>query len=67
VGKYFEVRGLYQGIALGKKGVTKISPSNPKTGGENSTGILPNFKLRETPTDGIIGKREENIGFYTRG
>jgi hypothetical protein len=33
-----------------------ISPSNPKTGGENSTGTLPKFKLRETPTEGIIGK-----------
>jgi len=56
VGKSFEVWGLDQGTTSGEIGVTKISPSNPKIGGENSIGTLPNFKLWETPTDGIIGK-----------
>jgi hypothetical protein len=56
VGKYFEVLGLDRGINSREKGVKKISPSNPKPGGENPTGTLPNFKLRETPTEDIIGK-----------
>jgi hypothetical protein len=47
--------------------VEKISSSNPKIGGENSTGTLSNFKIRETPTDGVIGKREEDIIVSTRG
>jgi hypothetical protein len=54
VGKSYEVWGLNQGTTSGERGVTRISPSKYRPGGENSTGTLPNFKLRETPTDGII-------------
>jgi hypothetical protein len=67
VGKYSEVWGIDQGTTSWEIGVTNISPSNPKPGGENSTGTLPNFKLRETPTVGIIGKREADIRVSTRG
>jgi hypothetical protein len=56
VGYSSKVLVLYQGTTLGEIGVTKISPSNPKPRGENSTQTIPNFKLRETPTKGIIGK-----------
>jgi hypothetical protein len=56
VGKYSEVLGLNHGTTSGERGVTRISPSNPRPGGENSTGTLPKFKIRETPTEGIIGK-----------
>jgi hypothetical protein len=44
VGKYYVVLGLCQGISLGERGVTRISPSNPRPGGGNSTGTLPKFK-----------------------
>jgi hypothetical protein len=37
VGKYFEVLGLNQGTTSGEIGVTRLSPSNPKPGGENSS------------------------------
>jgi hypothetical protein len=56
VGKYSEVLGLNHGTTLGEIGVTKVSPSNLTPGGEKSTRTLPNFKLRETPTDGITGE-----------
>jgi hypothetical protein len=56
VGKYSVILGLDQGTTSGEKGVTRIYPSNPKIGGENSTGTLPNFKDRETPTEGITGE-----------
>ena len=36
VGKSPMVLGLRQGTASGERGVTRISPSNPKPGGENS-------------------------------
>jgi hypothetical protein len=55
VGKYFMVLGLGQVTASGERGVTRISPSNPKTGGEKSIGTLPKFKVRETLTEGMIG------------
>jgi hypothetical protein len=56
VGKYPEALGLNHGTISGDRGVTRISPSNPRPGGENSTGTLPKFKVRETPTEGIIGE-----------
>jgi hypothetical protein len=48
VGKYSEALGLNHGIISGERGVTMVSPSNPRPGGENSTGTLPKFKVRET-------------------
>jgi hypothetical protein len=56
VGKYYEVWGLDQGTTSGERGVTRISPSKSRPGGEKSTGTLPNFKLQKTPTNGIIGE-----------
>jgi hypothetical protein len=50
VGKSSEVLGLNHGTTLGERGVTRISPSNPRPGGENSTGTLPKLKVQETPT-----------------
>jgi hypothetical protein len=48
VGKSSMVLGLCQGKNSGERGVTRISPSNPRPGGENSTGTLPKFRKRET-------------------
>jgi hypothetical protein len=61
VGRSSEVWSLYQDTTSGEIGVTNIYPSNPKPGGENSTETLSNFKLWETPKDGIIGNREADI------
>jgi hypothetical protein len=55
VGKYPEELGLNHGTISGEKGVTRISPSNPRPGGEKSTGTLPKFKVRETPAEGMTG------------
>jgi hypothetical protein len=44
VGKSSMVLGLRQGTASRERGVTRISPSNPKPGGENSAGTLPKFR-----------------------
>jgi hypothetical protein len=52
VGKYSEVLGLNQGTTSGERGVTRVSPTNSRSGGENSAGTLPKFRLRETPTEG---------------
>jgi hypothetical protein len=62
VRKYSEVLGLNHGTNSGEIGVKRLSPSNPRLGEDKSAGTLPNFKLRETPADGIIGKGEETIG-----
>jgi hypothetical protein len=48
VGKSSAVLGLRQGTASGERGVTRISPSSPRPGGENSAGTLPKFRKRET-------------------
>jgi hypothetical protein len=56
VGKSSMVLGLGQVTASGERGVTRISPSNPRPGGENSTGTLPKFKFQETLTEGMIGE-----------
>jgi hypothetical protein len=53
VGKYYEVQGLNHGTTSGERGATRFSPSNPRPGGENSTGTLPKFKVQETPAEGI--------------
>jgi hypothetical protein len=50
VGKSSEVLGLNQGTTSRERGVTRLSPYNPRPGGENSAGTLPKFRLRETPT-----------------
>ena len=36
IGNSFAVLGLRQGTTLEERGVTRVSPSNPKPGGENS-------------------------------
>jgi hypothetical protein len=48
VGKFSAVLGLCQGTASGEMGVTRISPSNPRPGGETSIGTLPKFRKQET-------------------
>jgi hypothetical protein len=55
VGKSSVVLGLRQGIALGERGVTRISPSNPRPRGENSARTLPKFRKRETSEKGLLG------------
>jgi hypothetical protein len=55
VGKSSVVLGLRQGTASGERGVTRISPSNPRPGGENSAGTLPKFRKRETSEKGLLG------------
>jgi hypothetical protein len=44
VGKYSVVLGLRQGTTSEERGVTRISPSNPRLGGENSAGTLLKFR-----------------------
>ena len=44
VGKSYVVMGLCQGTTLGERGVTRISPSNPRLGGEKLAGTLPKFR-----------------------
>jgi hypothetical protein len=53
VGKSSEVLCLNHGTTLGEIGVTKVSPSNLRPGGEKSTRTLSNFKLQENPVDSI--------------
>ena len=48
------VLGLCQSTTSEEKGVTIISPSNPRPGGENSAGTLPKFKKRETLEGGLL-------------
>jgi hypothetical protein len=54
VGKFSAVLGLRQGTTSKERGVTRISPSSPRPGGENSAGTLPKFRKRETPEGGLI-------------
>jgi hypothetical protein len=56
VGKSSDALGLNHDTILGERGVTRVSPSNPRPGGKNSIGILPKFKVRETPIEGITGE-----------
>jgi hypothetical protein len=55
VGKYSVVLGLCQGTTSGEREVTRIYPSNPRLGGENSAGTLSKFKKRETSEKGLLG------------
>jgi hypothetical protein len=54
VGKSSAVLGLRQGTASEERGVTRVSPSNPRPGGENSAGTLPKFRKRETSEGGLL-------------
>ena len=54
VGKASAVLGLCQSIASEERGVTRVSPSNPRPGGENSAGTLPKFRKRETSEKGLL-------------
>jgi hypothetical protein len=54
VGKSSMVLGLRQVTTLGERGVTRVSPSNPRPGRENSTGTLPKFRKRETSEKGLL-------------
>jgi hypothetical protein len=54
VGKSSIVWGLRQGTTVGERGVTRISPSNPRPGGENSVGTLLKFRKRETFEGGLL-------------
>jgi hypothetical protein len=67
VEKSSEVLGLNHSTTSGEIGVTILSPSNPRPGEDKSTGTLPNFKLQETPTTGITGECEADIGVSVGG
>jgi hypothetical protein len=54
VGKSSVVMGLRKGMDSEERGVTRISPSNPRLGGENSAGTLPKFRKRETFEGGLL-------------
>jgi hypothetical protein len=54
VGKYSVVLGLRQSIASGERGVTRISPSNPRPEEENSARTLPKFRKWETSEKGML-------------
>jgi hypothetical protein len=56
VGKYSKLLDLNHFTISRETGVSKISPSKRRIGGDKSTGKIPKFKLLETPTDGIIGE-----------
>jgi hypothetical protein len=62
VGKSSKVLGMNHGTTSGERGVTRISPSYPRPGGENSTGTLPKFKVRETPAEGMTVECDAKIG-----
>ena len=53
VGKSFVVVSVRQGTASEEWGVTRISPSNPRPGGENSARTLPKFRKCETCEGGL--------------
>jgi hypothetical protein len=54
VGKYSTVLGLRQITTSKERGVTRVSPSNLRLGGENSTGTLLKFKKEETYERGLL-------------
>jgi hypothetical protein len=54
VGKSSMVVGLRQGMDSEERGVIRISPSNPRPGGENSAGTLPKFRKWETSKGGLL-------------
>jgi len=53
VEKSSNLLGLKSGTILGERGVTRISTSTPRTGGEKSIGTFLKFKVRENPIEGI--------------
>ena len=67
VGKSSMVLGLCQGTTSEERGVTRISPSNPKPGGEISAGTLPKFRRWDTLENGLLGGRGEENGVSTEG
>jgi hypothetical protein len=58
---------IRQGTTEGERGVTRIYPSNPRPGGENSAGTLSKFRKRETSEKGLLGSQEEENGVSTEG
>jgi hypothetical protein len=54
--KYSMVLGLRQGTTSWERGVTMISPSNPRPGGENLAGTLLKFRKWETSEKGLLGR-----------
>jgi hypothetical protein len=54
MGKSSMVLGIRQGTTLEERGVTRVSPSNPRPGGEKSAGTLPKFRKRETYEGGLL-------------
>ena len=61
------VVGLRQGTASEERGVTRISPSNPRPGGENSAGTLPKFRKQETSKGGLLRNRGGENEVLTEG
>jgi hypothetical protein len=55
LGKSCVVLGPRQGIASGKRGVRRLSPSNPRLGGENLVGTLIKFRKQEASEKGLLG------------
>jgi hypothetical protein len=53
--KSYETRGLFGNTASREGGVTRISPSDTRPGGENSAGTLPKLRKRETSEEGRLG------------
>jgi hypothetical protein len=54
VGKSSAVLGLCQSAASDERGVTRVSPSNARPGGENSAGTLPKLRKRDTSEGGWL-------------
>jgi hypothetical protein len=67
VGKSSAVLGLHQGTTSEERGVTRISPSNPRSGGENSIGTLPKFRKRATYEGGLLRNQGGENGVPTEG
>jgi hypothetical protein len=57
---------MNQGTTSGERGVTRVSPTNSRPGGENPARTLPKFGLRETPTDDNKIGRNEGVGVSTK-
>jgi len=55
VGKSSVVLDLRQGTPSEERGVTRVSPSNPRLGGENSAGTLLKLRKQETSEKGLLG------------
>jgi hypothetical protein len=66
VGKSSVVLGLCQGTASEERGVTRISPSDPRPGGENSAGTLPKFRKWETSEKVCWEAEEKKMEFLQK-